>query len=487
VSGVPHSPYQIAGPGNKATASSRAQSATMPLDTPSIQPATLVSTTTYPVPGKLLISEHFLTVPLAHRDPDGRRVRLFCRTAEPLETPLSPTIEPRHLPLLTYIQGGPGFGISHPKDMPCTSTLLTKGYKLICVDHRGMGLSNTVTKSTLAREGNAEAQAEYLTHFRAPYAVQDLEAVRLCLVKHWGYPEEKRKWSIMGQSYGGFVCTTYLSMYPEGLREVLIFGGLPPVLQRSPDETVKRCVVKLRERNEKFYEKFPGDVEGCKKVVDYLRKSSVKLPDGGLLTPERWLELGIILGMHGGLDSVHENVVRAVNDLETFGELTRPTLEGASTYLGFDGAILYALIHEALYCQGQHSNWAFDRVIQKEQGFGTQEPRSRYLFTGEMVFSRAYDDYSELHGLRDVANILHAKSDWDDLYDVERLQQNHVPVYAAVFTEDLYVPMDLSLSTASIIKSCKTFVTNQLYHNAVRSKSEEVLKALFALRDDTID
>lgn len=461
----------------------------MPPATPAIKPAILLSTTSYAVPGKILISEHFFTVPLSHTNPTTRQLRLFCRTAEPLEKPLAPDAnpKPKQLPLIVYINGGPGFGNSHPKDMPCTSTFLDKGYKLICIDHRGMGLSSTITTATLAREGDAQAQADYLTHFRAPFAVQDLEAVRLCLAHEWGYPEEKRKWSIMGQSYGGFVCTSYLSMYPGGLREVFIFGGLPPVLESRPDATIRRCVAKVRERNSKYYEKFPGDVEGCRKVVEYLKKQDVKLPDGGRMTAARLLELGIGFGMHGGLDDVHSRIIRAVNDLEVFGELTRPTLEAVSGWLGFDGAILYALVHEAIYCQGDKSEWAFDRVIAQEEGFGTTESRKSFLFTGEMVFSRAFDDCSELQGLKGVADILHAKSDWEDVYDVHKLKQNDVPVYAAVYVEDMYVSMETSLATADIIKGCKTFVTNQLYHDAIRSKSQDVLAALFALRDDSID
>jgi pimeloyl-ACP methyl ester carboxylesterase len=478
---------------NEATTYQLHNALTMPLDTPQILPAHLLSSTHYPVPGKLLIAEHFFSVPLSH-DPDSpfytRHIRLFCRTAEPLETPHFPptfSTPPKHLPLIAYINGGPGFGNSHPKDAASTPFLMEKGYKLISMDHRGMGLSNTITKATLAREGEAAAQAEYLTYFRAPYAVQDLEAVRLCLTQHWGYPEEKRRWSIMGQSYGGFVCTTYLSMYPESLREAFLFGGLPPVLERRPDETVRRCVQKLRERNQRFYEKFPADVEDCRKIVDYLRDNEVRLPDGGTLTPARWLELGIEFGMHGGLDDVHGRVMRAANDLTMFGKLTRPTIEGVSSFLGFDGAILYALLHEAIYCQGDQSNWTFDRILLQEEGFGTREQRPEYLFTGEMVFSRAFVDYSELQGLKEVADILHAKNDWSDLYDLDMLKQNDVPVYAAVYTEDLYVPLDLSLTTASIIKRCKTLITNQLYHDAIRGKADDVLKAIFALREDSID
>ena len=47
--------------------------------------------------------------------------------------------------------------------------------------------------------------------------MRDCEAIRQALTAE--YPEEKKKWSIMGQSFGGFCSLTYLSFHPEGLRE----------------------------------------------------------------------------------------------------------------------------------------------------------------------------------------------------------------------------------------------------------------------------
>lgn len=51
----------------------------------------------------------------------------------------------------------------------------------------------------------------------------------------------------------------------------------------------------------------------------------------------------------------------------------------------------------------------------------------------------------------------------------------------------MYVDYDFSRDTASKIKGCKLFTTNVMYHDAVREKADEVMKQLFALRDDVID
>lgn len=75
-------------------------------------------------------------------------------------------------------------------------------------------------------------------------------------------------------------------------------------------------------------------------------------------------------------------------------------------------------------------------------------------FTGEMVYSQQpiaefkqanmkqifswmFEDYSELRKIQDVANRVAADSDWPALFDEEQLSKNEVPVYAAVYQEDV--------------------------------------------------
>jgi hypothetical protein len=83
--------------------------------------------------------------------------------------------------------------------------------------------------------------------------------------------------------------------------------------------------------------------------------------------------------------------------------------------------------------------------------------------------------------------MLAAYDDWPDLYNEEQLAKNEVPVYAATYIDDMYVHYDLAAETASKIKNCRQFVTNTMYHNALRGCADELMKHLFALRDDSID
>ena len=355
-----------------------------------------------------------------------------------------------------------------------------------------MGLSTPVTARTLreAVGDDARAQAEYLKCFRADSAVKDLEAMRACLTEGW--PVEKRKWSLMGQSYGGFVSVCYLSWFPEGLKEVFTMGGLPPVgLQirgQRLDEVYRRLVKKMKERNGVYYGKFPEDVEAVRRVIGFLQKGGgVELPNGGRLTAERFMGLGIAFGAHGGLDCVHDVVLRCVSELEGFGFLTRPTLGRVESLGAFDDAVLYGVLHEACYSSGVATRWSAERVMGQGEDFDVKKSDGPVLFAGEVVLRHNFESYTELKELAPVAEVLAQTEDWPELYDVDQLKRNEVPVYSSTYVDDIYVDFGFAQETAGLIKGCKTFVTNAMYHNAPSAKGEELMRALFALKEDSLD
>ncbi|KAE8367818.1 Alpha/Beta hydrolase protein [Aspergillus caelatus] len=445
--------------------------------------AKLVDKKLHNVPGKLRVAELLFDVPVNYNRPDDGTLRLFARSVRRLTTSFETPKEDKQLPWLVYLQGGPGYGCRPPLENGWIGTALDKGYQVLFLDQRGTGLSSTITASTLALKGNAIKQAEYLKNFRADNIVKDCEAVRRCLTVD--YPEDKRKWSIIGQSFGGFCAVTYLSMFPEGLAEAFICGGLPPLVN-DPDSVYARTYEKLEERNKAYYSKFPEDVERVKRIIQYLKENDVSVPSGKL-TPARFQQLGLIFGMHGGLDSIHELVLRAWNDLEIFGFLTHPTRTSLDAAGGFDSAVIYAILHEAIYCQGQASNWSADRLRSANSNFSIDANRPEIWFTGEMIYKDMFDSYDELNEIKETADILATTKDWPPLYDEAQLAKNEVPVYAATYIDDMYVHFSHASNTAAKIKGIKQFITNTMYHNALRAKSDEVMQQLFALRDDTID
>jgi pimeloyl-ACP methyl ester carboxylesterase len=206
-----------------------------------IQAAKILEQRSHLVPGKLKITEHFFQVPRDHSNPSQGTIQLFARSACKVPKPAdySNAEDPAksQLPWLLYLQGGPGFECAPPQNSKWSSFLLDKGYQILAMDQRGTGLSTAISQSSLQLRGDEKVQVEYMKSFRADSIVKDAEAIRKALTAD--YPEEKKKWSIIGQSFGGFCSMTYLSFYPEGLKEAFVFGGLAP-LTGGPDQVYDR-------------------------------------------------------------------------------------------------------------------------------------------------------------------------------------------------------------------------------------------------------
>lgn len=188
-------------------------------------------------------------------------------------------------------------------------------------------------------------------------------------------------------------------------------------------------------------------------------------------------------------------MLRADNDLALFDCLTRPTILAIEAAQPFDTNVIYALLHEPIYNQGTASNWSAERLLASNPDFLLQDQHANaakddgkpIFFFGEMIYPFMFDVYPELTKLKEVGHALAQEREWPRLYDEEQLGKNEVPVYAAVYVDDMYVDFDLGMERAATIKGCKTFVTNVMYHNAIRAKVDDVLKELFALRDDVLD
>ncbi|CAN0107709.1 unnamed protein product, partial [Ectocarpus sp. 13 AM-2016] len=189
-------------------------------------------------------------------------------------------------PFLLFLQGGPGFPaprVSRPEGWWGRAL---KEFRVIMLDQRGTGRSSPVTHRTLAEMDGPETQAKFLGNFRADSIVEDCEAVRGELAGG------DAKWTVLGQSFGGFCLLTYLSKYPDSLSAGLFTGGLPPV-GRTPDEVYRATYRRVAERNRRFYKRYPGDVDKVKAILRHVRDRDVELPAGGVLTPGRFLQLGL--------------------------------------------------------------------------------------------------------------------------------------------------------------------------------------------------
>ncbi len=257
----------------------------------------------------MLVAEHELEVPLDHADPAGAKITVFAReVADP---------DGADRPFLVYFEGGPGYEAPRPTRTPAEPGWLgraLKEFRVLLLDQRGTGRSAPV----------AVADADRLRHFRADSIVRDAEAFREAL--------GVERWSVLGQSFGGFCVTTYLSLAPEGLREAFITGGLPPV-GRHVDDVYTATYARVRERTRRYFARYPQD--------RLPQRDDLVLPSGDRLSARRLAQLGLGLGMSAGAERLHHllelppDSPAFLHDVEAATPLARNPI--------------FAVLHEACY------------------------------------------------------------------------------------------------------------------------------------------
>jgi pimeloyl-ACP methyl ester carboxylesterase len=393
---------------------------------------------TYRSPG-LVTTEHEFRVPLDHAAPDGRQLTVFVReVAEP---------DGLDKPFLLFLQGGPGFEGPRPTGNPMGPGWLARAlreFRVLLLDHRGTGRSSPV---------DATVPFEEIVHYRADAVVADVELIR----QEMGVD----RWSVLGQSFGGFCVTHYLSSAPHGLREAFLAGGLP-AFQTPVSEVYAHTFELAIDRSRRYYERYPED----RARVLALQEAQLTLPSGDTLTAERIRQLGLNLGMTDGADAVHA-LVELPPDSPAF-------LHDADDPLHFGRDPIYALLQEACWADGGATHWAAASV--RPQAY-EDEPELLY---GEHMLPAVFEDYGALRPLREVADRL-ATHEWPRLYDFEVLANNEVPAAAVIYAEDLYVPLAFSEQTAKRIRGLRPWITNEYQHNGLRADGGHVLGRLIDL------
>jgi pimeloyl-ACP methyl ester carboxylesterase len=421
--------------------------------------------TRYRQPGTILTDHSFL-VPLDHGKPDGDQIEVYAREVVAVGK------ADAKLPWLLFLQGGPGFGAQRPVGREAWLDRALNDYRVLLLDQRGTGRSSPVTRQALAGLGSAKAQADYLAHFRADSIVLDAELIRRELI-------DDEPWSVLGQSFGGFCTVSYLSFAPHGIREAFITGGLPG-LSATADDVYRLTYPMVAHRNAAHYKKYPDDVELVRQVAAYLTEHEVRLPDGAPLTVPAFQSIGGMLGQSTGSHQLHyflENAFAA-------DELSDAFLYQLQAKRSFAGAPLYALLHEPCYAQGAATRWSAQRIQAEFAEFDHRvaiEGTAPLLFTGEMIYPWMIDADPVLRPLREAAGLLANRDDWAPLYDPARLAANEVPVAAAVYYDDMYVPRELSMQTAKTIRGLRAWITNEYEHDGLRVSNGKVLDRLIAM------
>ncbi len=415
--------------------------------------STVTSEVSYTVPG-MHVTDRTLEVPLDWARPDdGRSLSLFVREV------VDPRRKGEDLPLLVFLQGGPGGKGPRPTGPDGWLGTALERFRVVLLDQRGTGRSSAVRGTALRALGSGAAQAEHLAHFRADAIVADAEHVRTTV--YGG-----RRWCTLGQSYGGFLTLTYLSRAPEGVAASFVTGGLAG-LTTSAREVYEHTQPRVVAKNALYRERYPHDVERVARVADRLAAGDVRLPGGDVLSVERFQSLGMDFGMQPGFERVHWIVDEAFDEAAP-DELTDTFLASVEQATGFTTNPLYAVLQESIYAQSATgaTAWAAQQVRDADARFATSA--RPLLFTGEMVYPWMFDQIAALRPFREAAEALAERTGWDDLYDVDRLAANEVPLEAAVYFDDMFVDATLSLATAAHVGNARAWVTNEFEHDGLR-------------------
>ncbi|XP_075519137.1 uncharacterized protein LOC142553041 isoform X2 [Primulina tabacum] len=469
---------------------------------------------------ELRLRDHRFTVPLDYSldYSASPKVSVFVREI------VSVGKEEHILPFLLYLQGGPGFECQRPTEAGGWISKACEEFRVILMDQRGTGLSTPLTPSSMSQFKSAEDLADYLKYFRADNIVNDAEFVRKLLVPN------SRPWTVLGQ----------------GLKQVLLTGGIPPIRSGCAADFVYRaCYQQVMTQNEKYYQRFPRDIEIIREVVDHLSESDgggVPLPSGGILTPRGLQLLGLSgLGTNNGFERLHYMFERVWDPVLVPGapkKISYYFLNAYERWLSFDTNPLYALMHESIYCEvnilvvtaftniwkhlvlsrlslpslilentllfiyqfvlillsncfiisglkGSSSSWSAHRTrLEFDSQFDAIKSVKEgrpVLLTGEMVFPWLFDEIQALKPFKDAAHLLAKKKDWPPLYDISTLKNNKVPIAAAVYFEDMYVNFKLSMETASGIAGIRLWITNEYMHSGLTDGGGLVLEHLLGM------
>ncbi|MDO4820669.1 MAG: alpha/beta fold hydrolase [Rothia sp. (in: high G+C Gram-positive bacteria)] len=446
----------------------------------------------------LKLVDHWFTVPLTHGLIYGKgeaaaldsrfasqTITVFAREVIDTSDALTTPVDER--PYMVYLQGGPGGKSPRPISEGGWVHELAKTHRLILLDQRGTGNSTPLSARVITAQGSPEVQAEFCELFRADSIIADAEVVREFLLAD----RHDKRWSTMGQSFGGFLTLSYLSFAPQSVKDSRMTAGLAPI-RSHVDEVYRSTLDRMKERTEEYYGWYPEDRELAVRISEHLVKNEEYLPTGERLTPHRFQMLGNILGGNGRARGLHYVLESAFAESESW--LSDQFLTEVSAQVSFQSGPLYGLLHETIYADGpaqelggtspsaSPTNWSAARMYAERPDFA--EEASPLLLTGEHIFPWYYEEDPALRPLAEVAQLLAEKKDWGRLYDHDQLARNEVPLVAAAYVPDVYVDYAHSMKTAEFVGNTRVWTSKTHHHDGLGADGPLILSHLKNLLAD---
>ncbi|GAA1348762.1 alpha/beta fold hydrolase [Falsarthrobacter nasiphocae] len=406
-----------------------------------------------------VIAEHRILAPLDHANPDGEQIEVFAREYR------STRAGAETLPWLLYLQGGPGCAGTRHLSLSGWIGEASKHFRILMLDQRGTGRSAPVNRNTVS--GTDQEIADRLRHMRADSIVRDAELFRGAL--------GVERWHTHGQSYGGFITATYLSLHPESLAGSMITGGLPP-LTVGVDDVYRATYDAVARREREFFSWYPEDEEVHADIVARVRTGKETV-DGVVLRPGHLQRLGMFLGGNTRVHGLHYALSEAF-ERRADGELGLTDSFKRTVWNQFhqEATPLYTVMHETIYAEGTPTNWAAWRVGAELPRFA--EDAERPALTGEMIYPWHVETDPATAPLWGAASLLAEADDFGPLYDRTRLASNEVPVAACVYTDDIYVERGVSLASAEAIAGTQVYERSDLHHDGIAQDGPTIFREL---------
>ena len=401
------------------------------------------------------IDDHTITVPLVWANPkDDRTIEVHASVVT--------RDDGENLPFLVFLHGGPGSEaprVSRSPSSPSWLDAALKHYRVVMLDQRGTGKSTPVRDEDLER--GTDAVVEHLTHLRADSIVRDAEAMR----EHLG----ATTWNTLGQSFGGFTTLAYLSTDAKSLDRVHFTGGLSGIGLPTKD-VYASTYDKMRTASQRHYHRFPEHRDAVQRLVDRAAEGRIILPDGEVVSVSRIRSLGMLLGSDDGWQTL-----AALLEMDPATNAFRYDLAAAMPFRGRNP--LYYVLHESSYADGVVTDWAAERA--EPDDFTADQS----LLTGEHIRREWAETVPAFQPWRDVAEAL-AQVAWPKLYDADAIVASDIRGAAAVYYNDLFVPVEYSMATAELMPDLRVRVTSQHEHSGLRTG--DVLSQLIDLAEGRI-
>ncbi|MDQ0725298.1 hypothetical protein [Microbacterium sp. W4I20] len=226
-------------------------------------------------------------------------------------------------------------------------------------------------------------------------------------------------------------------------------------MERHPDEVYALCYDKMRSASERYYRRFPEHRDAMLRLVDLADAGLIVLPDGEVVSRSRMRSVGSALGTNDGWQTVW-----SLLEQDPTSNAFRHDLLHAMPYNGRNP--LYFAFHESSYASGQATRWSAERTEP------TDFRDDASLFTGEHIRRDWTETVPAFQPWRDVALEL-AEFEWPEIYDAEAIAASGATGAAAVYVNDVYVPLEFSLETARLLPGVEAWITSEHEHNGLRS------------------